>query len=236
MIKLEATKNGEDMKILVFAAHPDDAEWAVGGSICRYTDAGHSVHVVNMTNNHTARVACAQETNKLLGCTCEFLDFNDLVTEESTPHYLGVRFDPEHLAIVRQKIEEHHPDLVWAHWPVDTHPDHVATGSLVLRATDQIRLAADWHPELWFFAPTVGYQAVCFRPDHFEDITPYVERKKQAMLIYEKVVSIMQYYVTEETAHRYYGYLSGFTYAEAFIKCNFRMGRERYEVADSTAG
>lgn len=221
------------MKILIFAAHPDDAEITVGGSICRYTDAGHSVHVVNMTNNHTKRVACAQETSKILGCTFEFMDLNDVIRHGEDPNYLGVRFDSEQLKLVREKIEEHHPDLIWAHWPVDTHADHIAAGSLVLRATDQIRMSGDWHPELWFFAPELGYQAVCFVPNHFEDITPFVERKKEAILVYDKVVSIMRIYVIDETGHRYHGYVSGYKYAEAFVKCNFRVGKERHQIADS---
>lgn len=231
------TRLEHTMRVLIFAAHPDDAEMTVGGSICRYVDAGHSVHVVNMTNNHTARVACAQEASKILGCTCEFLDLEDVAAKpkDQSAEHLGMQFNPSHLKIVMEKIREHQPDLIWAHWPVDTHPDHIAAGALVLRATDLIRLEGTWQPDLWFFPPAMGYQAICFRPDHFEDITPYLERKKDALMVYEKVISILQYYVIDETAHRYNGYLSGYMYAEAFIKCHFRVGRERYEVADSAS-
>jgi LmbE family N-acetylglucosaminyl deacetylase len=219
------------MNIMIFAAHPDDAEVTVGGSICRYTDAGHRVHVVNMTNNGTERVDCAARTSAILGCSCEFLDFADIGTLglQSGPSTLGIRFDPEHLAVVQAKIEAERPDLVWAHWPVDTHPDHIAAGSLVLRACDNIRLQGNYHPQLWFMAPAIGYQALCFAPDHYEDITPYVERKRTAVAEYA-CVDIFAAYPIDETATKFYGYASGNAYAEAFVKCHFRVGRERYDV------
>ncbi len=221
------------MKILVCAAHPDDAETSVGGSICRYAQAGHQVHVVNLTNARTSRVECARRASAVLGCTCEFLDFTDVGAEQGGDRdtHLGLCFDERHLGVVIRLLQAHHPDLVWAHWPVDTHPDHMAAGVLVMRACDNTRLQGDWRPDLWFFAPALGYQAVCFQPDHYEDITPYVERKKQAVALYDAVVPILQHYVIEETSQQYHGYVSGFTYAEAFCKCHFRVGRERYEIA-----
>lgn len=223
------------MKVLVFAAHPDDAEFCVGGSICRYIERGHDVHVVNMTNNHGPRVTCAQRAAELLGFTFTFLDFNDAGENALSTHrtHLGMQFDPEHLRVIDAVLREHRPDLVWAHWPVDTHPDHIAAGSLVLRACDNIRLEGDWLPELWFFAAAYGYQSVCFKPDHYEDVTPYVDLKKQAVYQY-LAVNVHEAYPLEETAMKYYGYASGFAYAEAFMKCHFRIGRARYEVIGDT--
>lgn len=219
------------MKILIFAAHPDDAEVCVGGSICRYVEQGHTVHVINMTNNDGPRVACAQRAAEMLGFTVEFLDFEDIGSDrlKNRSHHLGVTFDPAHLQVVDARLHEHRPDLVWAHWPVDTHPDHVAAGSLVMRACDNIRLFGDWQPDLWFFAPALGYQAVCFQPNHYEDVTPYTEQKKQAVGLYD-IVDIWQSYPLEETAMKYHGYASGYAYAEAFTKCHFRVGPARYEV------
>ena len=37
-------------------------------------------------------------------------------------------------------------------------------------------------------------------------------------------------YVIEETAHKFHGYESGYLYAEAFVKCHFRVGRPRFDV------
>lgn len=218
------------MKIAVFAAHPDDAETCVGGSICRYSDAGHQVHVVNMTNKGSVRVASAERSAKTMGCTCEFLDFADQGTRLDQSRELGIAFDAAHLAVVDAKLRELKPDMVWAHWPVDTHPDHISAGSLVLRVCDLIRLEnIGWCPELWFFHPCIGYQALCSAPNHFEDITDYVERKHKAVGEYE-CVNIWENYVLHENADKYHGYQSGYLYAESFTKCNFRIGDARYRV------
>ncbi len=219
------------MKILVFAAHPDDAETTVGGSIARHTDAGDQVHVINLTNDGTERVACAARACQTLGCTCEFLAFRDVggVPATEGPQRLGVQFDSAHLAVVTAKLQEHRPDLVWAHWPVDTHPDHVAAGALALRACDQLRLAGAFCPELCFFLPAIGYQALCCHPDHFEDITAYRERKRRAVGEYE-CVHIWDAYAIHETSDKYHGYLAGCLYAEGFIRCHFRVGEPRYRV------
>ncbi|OGV50100.1 MAG: hypothetical protein A2X49_08810 [Lentisphaerae bacterium GWF2_52_8] len=218
------------MKIAVFAAHPDDAETSVGGSICRYSDAGHKVHVVNMTNKGSMRVSSAERASKTMGCTFEFLDFVDHGNRANGDRELGLAFDAAHLAIVDAKLRELRPDLVWAHWPVDTHPDHVAAGSLVLRACDLIRLeGGDWSPDLWFFHPCIGYQALCVAPDHFEDISAYVERKRKAVGEYE-CVNIWDAYPLHESADKYHGYQAGCLYAESFTRCNFRSGEARHRV------
>ena len=219
------------MKIVIFAAHPDDAEVCVGGSICRYVAAGHSVHVVNMTNNHTVRVASAARAAALLGFTYEFLDFPDMGVspEAEGMSALGVRFDPPHLQVVTDTLREHRPDLVWAHWPVDTQPDHIAAGSLVLRACDNLRIEGEMTPALWFFLPAFGYQSLCAVPNHFEDVSAYMDRKRQAVAEYE-CINIFEYYPIEETAMKFYGYQNGCLYAEAFVKCHFRIGGPRYKV------
>ena len=209
------------MKITVFAAHPDDAETTVGGSICRYTAAGHAVHVVNMTNNGTARVKCAADSAAVMGNTVEFMDFKD---SEMT-------VTPEGIELVRKKILERKPDLIWTQFPADVHIDHICTGALVLEAVDAIRLEdGGYAPELWFFAPCEGYQALCFHPDHFEDVSDFYERKRKAVACYDPPIPIWDCYPIHLTIDKFHGYQAGCEFAEGFAKCNFRIGPCRHRV------
>lgn len=219
------------MKIVILAAHPDDAETCVGGSIRRYVEAGHDVHVINFTNARGPRVDCAARAGALLGFTHEFLDYPDAGPLGSFVNpELGVACDTSTLRHVQERLQELHPDMVWAHWQVDTNTDHVAVGSLALMAVDNLRLAHnDWHPELWFYFPAPGYQALCLCPDHYEDISPYYELKRRAVAEYD-VVDIFSCYPIHETADKYWGYMAGCLYAEAFRKCHFRVGRARFDV------
>lgn len=220
------------MKIIVFAAHPDDAETIVAGSICSYIKQGHSVHIVNMTGAGGARVQCASDTAKLYGATCEFLPFKDAgeVAEENAPLHLGVQFDSKHLDVIYKVIQAQKPDMVWTHWPVDTHPDHVATGALTARATDLLRLEGEIIPDLWYYGPCIGYQALCFKPDHFVDVTDFIDIKQQGIDIYNKIVPIAESYKMEITVMKHNGFQAGCHYAEGFVRSNFRIGDARYKV------
>jgi len=40
------------MKIIVFAPHPDDEIYGCGGSILKWMDEGHEVHIIYVTDNH----------------------------------------------------------------------------------------------------------------------------------------------------------------------------------------
>jgi len=39
------------MKIIVFAPHPDDEIYGCGGSILKWMDEGHEVHIIYVTDN-----------------------------------------------------------------------------------------------------------------------------------------------------------------------------------------
>ena len=220
-------------KILVFAAHPDDAETCVSGTIMHFHDQGSQIHLLNLTNKGGARTPHSEKCAELMGATMSYMDFSDEGEglEHDKVEHLGVMFDEPHLKAVYDEIKAFQPDLILAHWPVDSHPDHNATGSLVLRASDLIRLDdTDLCPELWFYGPCTGYQSLCFKPDTYIDVTPYMERIKELYQIYNKVVPIMDIWEIDETALRYNGFQSGSFYAEGFIKCNFRKGTPRYQL------
>lgn len=219
------------MKIIIFAAHPDDAEISVGGSICRYLEAGHQVHVIHTTGKKSKRFVTAGKTAAILGHTYEFMDLKDRGLGKDQLK-LGLKFDEPTLKAVYKKIKEHKPDMVWSLWPIDCHPDHAGLGTCVTYACDLIRLEKhkNWCPELWYYYGASGYQSICMAPNHYEDITPYVERKRLAIEEYAKVVDVRAGISIHETSWKYNGYQSGFLYAEAFTKCSFRIGDARYEV------
>ena len=38
------------LRLLIIGAHPDDADYAAGGTAALYRQAGHAVHMVSLTN------------------------------------------------------------------------------------------------------------------------------------------------------------------------------------------
>ncbi|MDF1843340.1 MAG: PIG-L family deacetylase [Rubripirellula sp.] len=122
-----------NLRIIVFGAHPDDAEYKAGGVAALWAERGHHVKLVSVTNGdigHWAmaggplarrRSAESAEVAKQLGVTSEVLDIHD---GELMPTL-------ENRRKVTQLIREWNADIVISHRPWDYHPDHRYVGVLV---------------------------------------------------------------------------------------------------------
>jgi LmbE family N-acetylglucosaminyl deacetylase len=100
-----------------------------------------------------------------------------------------------------------------------------------LRALNNLelqRVPEPW-PELYFFQAAAGYQTYHFHPNVYVDITPYRQRKRDAVLCHASV-NVGNSYPIFETVNKTRGYESGSSYAEAFIRIPFRRGAIRDNV------
>jgi len=121
------------LRILALGAHPDDCEWACGGTAAKWAAAGHRVKFVSLTNGdlghwktvgpplaarRKAEVARAAE---ILGVESEVLGAPDG----------GLQATLEMRRTVARLIRAWRADVVLTHRPHDYHPDHRAAGALV---------------------------------------------------------------------------------------------------------
>jgi LmbE family N-acetylglucosaminyl deacetylase len=125
-------ENGK-LRIIVFGAHPDDAEFKAGGSAILWSKQGHHVKLVSVTNGDIGhwqmaggplaqrRKAEAEKADKILGAECEVLDIHDGELEPNL----------ENRRTITRLIREWKADIVIAHRPWDYHPDHRYVGVLV---------------------------------------------------------------------------------------------------------
>lgn len=121
------------LRILVFGAHPDDAEYKAGGTAVKWARLGHHVKLVSVTNGDIGhwreaggplalrRTAEAAACAKKLGVTSQVLDIHD---GELMPTL-------ENRKLITRVIREWRADIVIAHRPWDYHPDHRYVGVLV---------------------------------------------------------------------------------------------------------
>ena len=130
-----ADEKGDEgkLRIIAFGAHPDDAEFQMGGSAIKWAKLGHHVKLVSVTNGDIGHWSMAggplairrtkevQEAARRLGTTVEVLDIHD---GELMPTL-------ENRRTIARLIREWNADLVLAHRPNDYHPDHRYTGILV---------------------------------------------------------------------------------------------------------
>ena len=121
------------LRIIVFGAHPDDAELKAGGTAAKWAKLGHEVKMVSVTNGDIGhwreaggplalrRKKEVEEASKILGTTVEVLDIHD---GELMP-------DLETRRKIIRLIREWKADLVLSPRPYDYHPDHRNTSVLV---------------------------------------------------------------------------------------------------------
>lgn len=126
------TEDGK-LRIIVFGAHPDDAEYKAGGSAVKWAKQGHHVKLVSVTNGDIGhwkeaggplalrRAAEVAACAKKLGVTSQVLDIHD---GELVPSL-------EYRKLITRVIREWKADIVIAPRPWDYHPDHRYVGVLL---------------------------------------------------------------------------------------------------------
>jgi LmbE family N-acetylglucosaminyl deacetylase len=122
------------MNIMIIGAHPDDPEVALGGTAALYSELGHRVVMVSLTDGSSGHQSMdktqlaarrkieAEKSAKILGAEYVIMDTPD---SELTP---SVENRKKLIALIR-KVE---PDIIFTHPLVDYHPDHRYTAQLVM--------------------------------------------------------------------------------------------------------
>lgn len=179
------------MNILAIGAHPDDCEWACGGTAARWAAAGHRVKFVSLTNGDLGhwkttgpelaarRKAEAARAAEILGTTSEVLSTPDASLQPT----LEMR-----KAVVRL-IRDWKADLVLTHRTSDYHPDHRAAGQLVQDSAYLVTVpgyapespALERNPLFVNFEDEVS----AFQPDVVVAVDDVFERKLAALMAME---------------------------------------------------
>jgi len=203
------------LKVLVAGGHPDDPESGCGGTIARYSDAGHDVVALYLTRGEagiegkshaesaTIRTAEAVHACAILGAKPRFVGQVDGDT----------RVDRAAYASMRELLVQERPDVVFTQWPVDTHPDHRAVSLLVYDAWLRTGRSA----ALAYYEVLTGDQTQLFRPTDYVDISGVAARKRSACFAHASQKP-EEWYPAHERMSRFRGVEHGCEHAEAFIR------------------
>lgn len=204
-------------RVLVIVAHPDDADFGAGGTLAKWTDEGWEVTLLVVTRGdqggladedmsaQTARREAEQRAaSAVVGVSdVRFLDgFRDGWLEPT------FELQKEIVRVIRQvqpqriltQSPERNLDRIFS-----SHPDHMAVGEAVIRASypaaenphawpelvTKERLAAYKVPEVWL----MGHPS----PDYAEDITETIDRKIEALHQHVSQVGFMPEGALEES-------------------------------------
>jgi bacillithiol biosynthesis deacetylase BshB1 len=126
------------LDLLIFGAHPDDAEIGMGGTIAKHTQAGYRVGICDLTlaemssnGNVDTRREEAAEAGRVLALASR----SNLALPDR-----GLYMTKEHVDAITLEIRKHKPRIVFAPYWQDRHPDHVACSHLVQEAVFNAKL------------------------------------------------------------------------------------------------
>ena len=203
------------LKILVVGGHPDDPETGCGGTIARYSGAGHDVVAVYLTRGEhgiggktpeeTASIRTDEATE-----ACRILGARPVFAGQICSHaeVSNLRYDE-----FQEIIHSEAPDLLFTHWPIDTHRDHRAASMLAYDAW----LAMEKRFDLYFYEVYSGLQTQTFAPTHYVDITETEPRKKTAVYAHNSQ-NPETLYTLHDLMNRFRGSESRCEFAEAFVR------------------
>lgn len=206
--------SGHKLKVVVAGGHPGDPEAACGGTMARLVDLGHEVVALYVTRGEagikgktrveagTIRTEEAKKACELLKARAVFASQVDGATELTPARYQEFR----------ELLESEKPQLVFTHWPIDSHRDHRATSLLVYDAW----LASGRKFALFYYEVSTGEETQLFQPTNYVDITATESRKRAASFAHASQ-NPTSFYAYHQEMHRFRGREGGYKQAEAFV-------------------
>ena len=178
ILKTKAGPAGK-LSIVCIGGHPDDPESGCGGTLARFAATGHNVTIIYLTRGEAGipgksqkeaadiRTRESEEACKILRTKAVFagqVDGDTIMNNEWVQKIQGL-------------LETEKPDIVFTHWPVDSHKDHQIASLLTIQCW--IRAAHKF--DLYFFEVCTGEQTMVFKPSDYVDISGTQEQKKNAL-------------------------------------------------------
>ncbi len=178
-----------EVDILVFAAHPDDAELCCAGTILVQRSLGNTVGMIDLTKGEMGtrgtadiRMKEAENAGKILGLSFrENMGFRDYFFTN----------DLSHQEAVVRKIRKYRPRMILANAISDRHPDHGKGAALIKDAVFLAGLVrfeteedgqkqAPHRPQVVYHFIQNNY----IEPDFIVDVSNHWEKKMESIKAY----------------------------------------------------
>lgn len=185
----------ENPVVFAVAAHPDDVEFMMAGTLLRLRDAGCELHVMNVGSGNcgsqtmdgptaaATRLEEARDAARVLGATLH----------PPLAHDLEITYSGNLLRRLAAVMREVNPSIVLAQCPLDYMEDHMITARLAVTAAFSRGM-----PNFITDPPTAPvagaaavYHALPYglcdglrnrvRPHCYVDISPVLDRKREAL-------------------------------------------------------
>jgi bacillithiol biosynthesis deacetylase BshB1 len=143
------------MKLLILAAHPDDAEISIGGTMLTQANKGDEVYLLNFTNGEPTPNGTVETRLKEAEEADSILKIKRRIVMELPNRYLQDTI--ENREAVAEHIREIRPDVMLVQTQLDQHPDHIAASQLGTAARFYAKLTKTKMRGEPFYPPKILY-------------------------------------------------------------------------------
>lgn len=220
-----ANETSGKLKVICIGGHPDDPESGCAGTLSRYAQLGHAVTILYLTRGErgirdkgleqaaTIRTAECEKACELIGARPKFFGQIDGATEITHAQ----------VETMSKLLAQERPDVIFTHWPIDTHMDHQVASMLAIRAW----MSLGEGPQLYFFEVNTGSQSQGFLPNTYVDVTSVLEKKKAAVFAHVSQDGAGIWREHHEVIAQWRGREAGVGAAEAFVHLDRTKSRSR---------
>ena len=213
--------------MLCVAPHPDDAEGGMGGSILKWIEQGHEVHICDLTNGEPTPHGDPETRRTEWKAAADLMGIAGRTCLGMPNRYL---FDTkEHRIALAEVMRQVRPDIIFLPYWVDAHPDHIQATQLGEAARFYSKFSkVGWAGERWHPKRVFYYLAAHLRtymhpnPSFVMDISGVFDQKLEICRAYQSQFAydddrwnMIRGMLTGYA--RYYGSLIYREYGEAFI-------------------
>jgi len=215
--------------VLAFGAHPDDVEIFCSGTLIKLKNQGYSVGIIDLTKAELSTrgtVELRAEEAKKAG---EILKLD--LRENAALNDGDICLDANSKQTIINIIRKYRPQIVFAPYWEDRHPDHIKTSHLIsesffLSGLSKIKTAyPEFRPKqiIYFFHHEV------IKPSFIVDISDEFKTKMESIKAYksqffnkeseekETYISRPQFIESISTRAKYFGFQIGVEFGEPFF-------------------
>ena len=223
-----------NLDILVFAAHPDDAELSMGGTIAKLTSQNFKVGLIDLTRGELGTRGSTDIRQKEAFQAA--LNLKIAVRENLNIPDGNIERNQQNLVKVIMAIRKYRPKIIFAPFFNDRHPDHVdasalvkqamfSTGLMKIKTFDKEVAQQAYRPNRLFYY----MQTYTFEPSFIVDVSSCFEIKMKAVNSYssqffnpkstepETFISKPGFIQYIESRAQFYGFQIGKQYGEPFF-------------------